>query len=937
MPPKVAPPKPRAGQQRRAIPRGRIDGLGSPAPRSIRDSTPTLIRQATPVVARAGTSKVLRCSNAACPDPKIVEKDEGLICDTCGAVAQEESGLVSEQAFLETDTGRTVAQGVQIGAGQTHQRMFAPAGALRNVGRETTANRERSEQQAKTRMNSFQTLLNIRPAEVDAGMQIFKLAWSNSFVQGRTIDSVAVVCLYLACRRRHEQDRHGRRPAYSLMLIDFAERLDMDVFALGKMYTDLVRKLYLQPDGRIQDDVSADLLAMGPEVLVSRFVDDLGILNREHRDKIKLDAIRIVQRMKRDWMSTGRRPSGVCGAAIILASRMNNYRRSTREVVLTAKVTEITINKRLEEFKDTPSSGLSVKDFRDNDILDSIAASDPPSYQRAHNPPEKRKRGRPRKRPLPETAAELEGDPGSPSRSNGECSTAKRIRIDADGYKIPELPPTRRPSVDAPSASVLVTDHDGSGSDDLAGAGSDAGPASEPRGPGRPPGSRNWKPPPVSAAEIAIEADIENDIYQALRENPELDPDGLISGLGQTDASESADSNVAFATAQIDKRPGPAVNTNVGNMGHVSLSPTLQPDEFDDDPDVSDCLLNDEERHLKETTWVTANADWLRKDHAKKIKRELKEAEMRAKGLDPAKEKQKGGHRRKKDGTKMPGRRGDVSYLNEPEPGESRGKAGDAETVLSGQERERSAAESVRKMFKARGVYSRRVNYDVLDSIYGIDSSDSRSRSRSHSESQAPDAREGSVASVASSMTAADSIFGGSRTKDSGRSRSKASMSAEKREAKKKEQKDKERTRSRTAESATDHADDHSPAPGMPTSPARLGPERRLPPPLPPTPAATQLRTSQQPLRPSEGVEEIVGPVDASGSPLERDDADEGSLIPIPARDHRALTGDYDDDESEGDDDDYVDEDDADNDNADEDADAAFEGHYSGRPWDGIL
>jgi len=34
----------------------------------------------------------------------------------------------------------------------------------------------------------------------------------------------------------------------------------------------------------------------------------------EETPKVAADAMRLVQRMDRDWMQTGRRPAGICGA-----------------------------------------------------------------------------------------------------------------------------------------------------------------------------------------------------------------------------------------------------------------------------------------------------------------------------------------------------------------------------------------------------------------------------------------------------------------------------------------------------------------------------------------------------------------------------------------------------------------------------------------------
>ncbi|EXJ67536.1 uncharacterized protein A1O5_09549 [Cladophialophora psammophila CBS 110553] len=881
MPPKPLPPRPRAGQHRRPNFRGRIDGLGSPAPSSLRASTPTLVRAPTPVSQPQARSKPL-CPNPDCPDrSNVVFGDQGLICQSCGALVQEDSGLVSEQGFGETESGRITALGVQVGENQTHQRTFH-GGAFGTAGREAPLNRERSKAQAKTVMSSYINLLGIRQSEVDAAERLFELANSNSFVQGRSIESVAVVCLYVACRRKTEQVEGQLRPLYSFMLIDFAEKMNMDVFALGRVYQDLVKKLFLTKGKGFRPDGSAEFWGMDPATLVPRFVEELDF-DKHDQDKIKRDAINIVKRMKRDWISHGRRPSGICGAAVILAARMNNYRRTTREVVLTAKVTEITINKRLEEFHDTQASKLSVTKFRNEAIPvpyvpHPLDEQHPPIWKEAQNPkPKNKKKGRPRKRALAETAAEIEDDAASPEpeanqeSDEGRPPPAKRVRIDAEGYKIPEIPARRTVIDPALTSGETPAEAQSEEADALRGEtpasshdedGQDVSNASQP--PHRKPKSSHWRAPPASAAEIAIENEIEEGIAEALRDNPELDPnyrplppgeeEGSVQQLGGGQAGGqqptvidlTADPTQTVPPHPRDKKCGPPANSTIGNLGFVSLSPTLKPDEFDSDEDVSTCLLSEQESRIKERVWVTMNADWLRQDHAKRIRKELKEADMRARGLDPEQEerRKKMEKGRRKDGTKRPGRRGDVSYLREQREGRRRGKGqravgegegggkvagaeGDNEgdegegeegqdsTTVAG--RERSAAKSMRLMLMNRRTFSRRINYDALEAIYGMAStsedSESRSqtgegRSRSVSVAQSEttatpgpggeqEPREGSrESSVVSSTTIGPSaIFRGRRERNRG------SLAAERREMKRRERKDLEKAKKTAAAS----------------------------------------------------------------------------------------------------------------------------------------
>ncbi len=56
--------------------------------------------------------------------------------------------------------------------------------------------------------------------------------------------------------------------------------------------------------------------------------------------KVVANANRIAQRMDRDWIVRGRRPAGVCAAALFIASRMNGYKRTIREIVLVVKICE---------------------------------------------------------------------------------------------------------------------------------------------------------------------------------------------------------------------------------------------------------------------------------------------------------------------------------------------------------------------------------------------------------------------------------------------------------------------------------------------------------------------------------------------------------------------------------------------------------------------
>lgn len=132
---------------------------------------------------------------------------------------------------------------------------------------------------------------------------------------------------------------------------------------MGHTYLQLVQTLNLR------------LPLVDPSHYISRFAALLEF--GEETPQVALDATRLVQRFDRDWMTRGRRPSGICGAALLLAARMNNFRRSVEEIVQVVKIADSTLRKRVEEFRKTGSAGLSVADFRSVWLEEEM---DPPAY-----------------------------------------------------------------------------------------------------------------------------------------------------------------------------------------------------------------------------------------------------------------------------------------------------------------------------------------------------------------------------------------------------------------------------------------------------------------------------------------------------------------------------------------------------------------------------
>lgn len=109
-----------------------------------------------------------------------------------------------------------------------------------------------------------------------------------------------------------------------------------------------------------------------------RFANKMELGEKTH--EVSMTAQRLVQRMMKDSIHSGRRPSGLCGAALLIAARMHDYSRTPMDIVRIVKIHESTLRKRLIEFGDTPSSLLTLDEFM---AVDLEAEQDPPAFKAA--------------------------------------------------------------------------------------------------------------------------------------------------------------------------------------------------------------------------------------------------------------------------------------------------------------------------------------------------------------------------------------------------------------------------------------------------------------------------------------------------------------------------------------------------------------------------
>lgn len=628
------------------------------------------------------------CTNPECNQKKAIEEDGKIICSGCGSVIDELT-MVTEVTYGLAIGGQHIVHGYHVGADQA----YARRGDVVDKTRAATS-QEQTQQFGRNHILRIGAALGINGQIRDHAQQIFRLGIGpGGFTQGRRLKSVAAVALYIACRVQTDPNTH--------MLIDFSDILALNVFDLGQMYTKFLQYLALNGNGYIVQPIN-------PEDLILRFAQRLEFGNETMR--VANDAVRIVQRMNRDWMTPGRRPAGVCGAALILAARMNNFRRSVEEVVFVVKVQEQTIFNRLDEFRATESGALTVEEFRSIDLE---RAADPPAFTQDKNG--RKKRGRKRKKidanfgddgdGVEPTVISSRATSTCPSETNGEvntpANTQSQAQLDSQSMPPPPLPIDPSLLADSPQPSSEQTPSPSPGntkpvakrrSDQSSSNKATVEPPAK-RRKGRPPGGgKSLKTPP--ATQISDESPLDvhdpslgSDLTAAL-----TDPMNLDHATALTSALESASGPLSPPATQQSLPVKPRIP--------IPDTEVISDSEFADDPEVCNCLLTPSEITIKTRIWTHENRDYLRAQSAKILKQQLAEENGTARIIVRRRRLRK--------------RMGDLSDYLDGDGQEGMPVAG-------------SPQEAVMKMMGKRA-FSRKINYESITNTYGGSSTSSSRR-----------------------------------------------------------------------------------------------------------------------------------------------------------------------------------------------------------------
>ncbi|OIR57680.1 MAG: transcription initiation factor TFIIIB subunit Brf1 [Amphiamblys sp. WSBS2006] len=304
------------------------------------------------------------------------------VCTDCGSVL-EENTVVTEVQFTDKSGGGAAVQGQFVSATTGHaavSKMFGKKIYL-------TESRETTIYNARNKISAIGTAVGISQKNIDLAVRWFSLALQHGFTRGRPSELVVASCLYIECRR----DRTAH------MLVDFANILCVSVFSIGSVFLKLVILLKVQ------------VPLIDPAFYLQRFAARLEFGERS-KEVVDL-ASDITGRMQRDWLHVGRRPAGVCCAALIIAAKLSGFRRTEHDLAEIVSIAPDTIRRRIAEFCNTPAGKMTPAGFRES--RGELGEEDPPAYKKGLLAIEQKKESRCQPAPLrlkAETLSDTETD-----------------------------------------------------------------------------------------------------------------------------------------------------------------------------------------------------------------------------------------------------------------------------------------------------------------------------------------------------------------------------------------------------------------------------------------------------------------------------------------------------------------------------------------------
>ncbi|MEK0376735.1 MAG: transcription initiation factor IIB [Nitrosopumilus sp.] len=176
---------------------------------------------------------------------------------------------------------------------------------------------------ALVEMNKLKEKLSLSDAIIERAAYFYRKASEKNLIRGRTVKGIVGACIYAACR-----DLGTTRT-----IIEISKCMQEKRNIIAKSYRLLFRQLSLEVP--VPDSTSS----------IIRFSNNL-----ELPEKVKRDAIFILDILKENQVVAGKKPDAVAATVVYMACIKNNQNMSQQKISRISDITNVTIRNRLREF-----------------------------------------------------------------------------------------------------------------------------------------------------------------------------------------------------------------------------------------------------------------------------------------------------------------------------------------------------------------------------------------------------------------------------------------------------------------------------------------------------------------------------------------------------------------------------------------------------------
>jgi len=172
-------------------------------------------------------------------------------------------------------------------------------------------------------INKLKEKMSLSDAIIERAAYFYRKASEKKLIRGRTVKGIVGACIYAACR-----DLGTTRT-----IIEISKCMEERRNIIAKSYRLLFQQLSLEVP--VPDSTSS----------IIRFSNNL-----ELPEKVKRDAIFILDTLKENKVVAGKKPDAVAATVVYMACIKNNENISQHKISKISDITNVTIRNRLKEF-----------------------------------------------------------------------------------------------------------------------------------------------------------------------------------------------------------------------------------------------------------------------------------------------------------------------------------------------------------------------------------------------------------------------------------------------------------------------------------------------------------------------------------------------------------------------------------------------------------